>query len=178
MSAPVPHLLDFWHFGIGCSYSLKMWHSKSDHHWWTPAPSETFPQETVHNYVLEQAEVCSSYIQGWRFSCTFCPVRLDLNSVLWWLWLRWPPITTSLRETSSFNKQQLKKIVFPSTPSTYTTKLSPMCLRILLDLFVPAVWCSQLSSGKSKFPTRQLKIFEINKQTRHFHNHYSDQISN
>lgn len=81
-------------------------------------------------------------------------------------------------ETSSFNRQEIKKIIFPSTPSTYTTKLSPMCFRILLDLFVPAVGCSQLSSGKSKFPTRQLKIFEINKQTRHFHNHYSDQISN
>lgn len=81
-------------------------------------------------------------------------------------------------ETPSFNKQQIKKGIFPSTPSTHIMKLLSRCFRILLDLFVPAVGCSLLSFGKWKFPIRQLKQVEINKQTRHFHNHYSDQISN
>lgn len=33
-------------------------------------------------------------------------------------------------------------------------KLSSMCFSNLLDLFVPAVWHSQLTSGKMKLPIR------------------------
>lgn len=43
----LPLLLDFQHFGIFCSCSLRRWSSKTNQHWWTPMSLNAVSQGTL-----------------------------------------------------------------------------------------------------------------------------------
>lgn len=47
MPGLLPHLLDFQHWAISFSCTLRRWCLKNDQHWWTPASSEVFSQGTL-----------------------------------------------------------------------------------------------------------------------------------
>lgn len=74
-----------------------------------------------------------------------------LNSItLWSLWPRWPPVTTLFMRSSLLISITSRRAPFiAGSISSYIIRLSRF--GTVLDLFVPTVSCSQLTSGKLMF---------------------------
>lgn len=104
--------------------------------------------------LFEQPEDCSLHIQGWSFGGGIPPITIDFK-------LNYFMVTMAKMATSCHFTH--KTLLFKSNKSIKapflvgflrSKKFLWRSFRKLLDLFVPAMWSSQLVSGKSFLSVR------------------------
>lgn len=148
-------LHDFQNFGIAFFCALKhRKHFKSDLHWCAPMPSKAVsegillinsPSRMKSSLPISRDEV--------MLAAFFLSSKILNLTTYWSLWLKWPPISTSLvRSSLSTSNKSRKATCLVGSLSTCTKTLSSRCFKNLLDLFKSAVWYSQVTTWKLKSP--------------------------
>lgn len=133
----LPHVHDFWKFGITYSCALKRWYINSDQHWWTPILSNAESQGILltRSLSVPKSALPESSVGVWVAIFLLSPEILNLTTSRS-LRPRRLRIATSPIRPSLFRSNKSRNAL-----STCTKKLPSRCLRNLLGLFACLKLC-------------------------------------